>query len=59
MRALPEALEVIFEVQCKRSNEKITRKIFTINKMIFFLSLWGPSIFKPHKFLISHSFQTI
>jgi len=27
MEALPQALEIIFEVQRKRSNEKITRKI--------------------------------
>jgi hypothetical protein len=26
MSALPEVLEIIFEVQCKRSNEKITRQ---------------------------------
>jgi hypothetical protein len=26
MGALPQALEIIFEVQRKRSNEKITRK---------------------------------
>jgi hypothetical protein len=26
MRALPQALEIIFEVQMKRNNEKITRK---------------------------------
>jgi hypothetical protein len=36
--ALPQAPEIVFEVQRKRSNEKITRKIkiFSTYKMCFF-----------------------
>jgi hypothetical protein len=55
MGALIQALEIIFEVQMKRSNEKVTRKIsFQTYKMHFFFSssLWTSLIFKPHKFLI-------
>jgi hypothetical protein len=46
MVVLPQALEIIFEVQMKRSNEKITkRKIsFSIYKTFFFpfFLLFGP-----------------
>ncbi len=45
MGALREALEIIFEVQMKRSNEKIARKIsFPTYKMLFFFLflLFGP-----------------
>jgi hypothetical protein len=63
MRALPEALEIIFEVQRKRSNEKIARRkiSFPIHKMHFFsfFSLWNPPTFKASNFLISCSFKTI
>jgi hypothetical protein len=40
MGALPQSLEIIFEVQMKRSNEKITRKkeAFQLTKCIFFPS---------------------
>ncbi len=53
---LPPGLEIIFEVQKKRSNEIITRKkiSFPAYKMSFFFSssLWTPPIFKPHNFLV-------
>jgi len=46
MGALPQALEIIFQVRRKWSNEKMTRKIsFPINKtcfFLFFLFLFGP-----------------
>jgi hypothetical protein len=61
MGVLPQALEIIFEVQRKRINDKITRekKNFPSYKMrfhSFFSSLWTPSPLKPHNFLISYSF---
>jgi hypothetical protein len=39
MGAVPQALEIVFEVQRKRSNEKITRKkkkAFQLTKCVFF-----------------------
>jgi len=42
MKVLPQALEIIFEVQRKRSNEKITRKkksLPTYKTLFFFISL--------------------
>jgi hypothetical protein len=53
MRALPQALEIIFEVQRKESNKKITRRkiIFSTYKMRFFFSLWTPPTFKAFDFL--------
>jgi hypothetical protein len=63
MGVLPQALEIIFEVQRKRSNGKTPRRkvSFPTYKMhfIFIFSLWTPPIFKPHNFLIYYSFQTI
>jgi hypothetical protein len=60
MGALPQALEIIFEVQGKRSNEKITRKkkSFPTYKTHFFLFyfLLTPPTFKPHNFHVSFSF---
>jgi hypothetical protein len=61
MGTLPQVLEIIFEVQRKMSNEKITkRKIsFPAYKTCFvfpFSSLWTPPTFKPHNFLIYYSF---
>jgi hypothetical protein len=43
MGVLPQALEIVFEVQRKRSNENITRKIkaFQVTKRAFFL-FFGP-----------------
>jgi hypothetical protein len=43
MGALPQALEIIFELQMKRSNEKLTRKkkAFQLIKHVFFF-LFGP-----------------
>jgi hypothetical protein len=53
MGALPQALEIIFELQMKRSNEKLTRKkkAFQLIKHVFFFSLWTPLTFKVHNFL--------
>jgi hypothetical protein len=49
MGALPQALEIILEVQMKMSNEKITRpkKSFQLTKRVFFLfsSLSTPPTF--------------
>jgi hypothetical protein len=63
MRALPRALEIIFEVQKKRSNEKIARKkkSFSIYKMhlIYLFLFYTPPIFKPSNFLIYCSFKKI
>jgi hypothetical protein len=57
MRALPQALEIIFEVQRKGNNEKIARRkiSFSSYKTFFFLfsSLWTPSTFKASNFPIS------
>jgi hypothetical protein len=63
MGALPQALEVIFEVQKKSSDEKITRRkiSFSLYKRCFyfylfiyfksfFSSFWTPLTFKPHNF---------
>jgi hypothetical protein len=61
MGALPQALEIIFEVQMKRSNEKIARKkkAFQLTKCIFspfFLLFVPPSTLKDSNFLFSLSF---
>jgi hypothetical protein len=47
MGVLPQVLEIIFEVQRKMNNEKITRKeiSFPTYKTFFFSSL-GPSYFE-------------
>jgi hypothetical protein len=42
IEVLPQALEIIFEVQRKRNNEKITRNkksLLTYRTLFFFLSL--------------------
>jgi hypothetical protein len=62
MRALPQALEIIFEVKMKMSNEKIARRkiSFATHKprfIPFFSSLWTPFTFKAFNFLICYSFQ--
>jgi uncharacterized membrane protein len=43
MVALPPALEIIFEVQRKKNNEKITRRKinFSAYKMCFCFFFWG------------------
>jgi hypothetical protein len=62
MGVLPQALEIIFEMQRKRSNEKIIRKkkVFSTYKMyylfIYFLFSLDPLTFKPHNFIIFYSF---
>jgi len=59
MQVLPQALEIIFEAQRKRSNEKITRKkkkLFNLQNSFFFLpSLWTSPTFKLHNYFISYS----
>jgi hypothetical protein len=61
MEALLQALEIIFEVQRKRNNEKITRnkkQAFQLIKDIFyFFLLWTLLTFKLHNFLIFYSFK--
>jgi hypothetical protein len=67
MGALPQALEIIFEVQRKTSNKKNNKKKNKLSNLqniyfilfYFFLSLWTPPVFKFHNFLISYSFQMI
>jgi hypothetical protein len=49
---LPQVLKIIFEVQRKMNNEKITRKLGFFS----FFSIWTPLTFKPRNFLISNSF---
>jgi hypothetical protein len=61
MGALPQALEIIFEVQMKRSNEKIVRRKIAsqlIKRVFFPLSfLFGPLLLsKLLTFFISCSF---
>jgi len=55
MGALLQALEIIFEVQAKRSNEEVVRrkKSFSTHKMCFFpfiSSVWTPPTFKASDF---------
>jgi len=47
MEALPQPGEIIFEVQRKRSNEKITRRkiSFPTYKTLFFSLLFEPLLF--------------
>jgi hypothetical protein len=63
MGALPQALEIIFEVKKKRSNEKIARReiSFPTYKMRFFFlsSLWISLLSKLITFLFSCSFKMI
>jgi hypothetical protein len=63
MGALPQSLEIIFEVQRKRNNEKITRRKInfpTYKTHLFpFSFLPTPPTFKPHNFLISYLFKMI
>jgi hypothetical protein len=60
MRALSQALEIIFEVQKKRSNGKTARRkiSFSTYKMHFkkFSSIWIPLIFKASNVLVYFSF---
>jgi hypothetical protein len=60
MGALPQAQEIIFEVQMKRNNEKIARRKISFptykTLFFFFLSFRTPLIFKASDFLISWSF---
>jgi len=52
MGALPQALEILFEMQRKRSNEKITRKKkkkFSNSRNLFFFFFFWPVLFS--KFL--------
>jgi hypothetical protein len=48
MEALPQPVEIIFEVQRKRSNEKITRRkisFSTYKTLSFFFLLFEPLLF--------------
>jgi len=47
MGALPQTLEIIFEMQRKNNNNKITRRkiSFPTFKTFFFLLLFGPLLF--------------
>jgi hypothetical protein len=59
MGFLLQVLEIIFEVQRKMSNEKITRKEInfpTYKTYSIFFPLWTFPTFKLHNFLISYSF---
>jgi hypothetical protein len=61
MGTLPQVLEIIFEVQRKMNNEKITRREinFPTYKTYFLFHLfilWTLPTFKPHNILISYSF---
>jgi hypothetical protein len=56
MGTLPQVLEIIFEVQRKMNNEKITIREINFPTYKKNKNLWTPPIFKPHKFLISYSF---
>jgi hypothetical protein len=59
MGVLSQALQMIFEMQIKRSNEKLVRKkmSFPIHKMRFFFFFLTPSTFKAFNFLISCYFK--
>jgi len=63
MGMLPQALEIIFEVQMERSNEKIARRkiSFPTHKTCFFFLFFSldPSNFKASSSLISYSFKMI
>ncbi len=60
---LPQVLKFIFEVQMKRSNEKITRKkkkpfqLPNCDFVFFGGPFWTPPTFKASYFLISCSFK--
>jgi hypothetical protein len=59
MEVLLQALEIIFEVQSKRGNEKITREkrsFPTYETHFFFPFVWTLLTFKPHNLPISYSF---
>ncbi len=60
MVVLPQDLKIIFEVQRKMNNQKITIKerSFPTYKTRFFPP-WTPPTFKPHNFLISYSYSMI
>jgi hypothetical protein len=58
MGVLPQVLKIIFEVQRKTSNEKITRREInfpTYKTRFYFSSIWTLSTFKP-QFSFSYSF---
>jgi len=64
MKVLPQALEIIFKMLLKKSNEKITKKeinfsTYKTHFFPFFFSFWTLPIFKAHNFFIFYSFKTI
>jgi hypothetical protein len=50
MGTLPQVLKVIFEMQRKMNNEKITRKEINFPTYRRKKILWTPPTFKPHNF---------
>jgi hypothetical protein len=56
MGAQLQVLKIIFEVQRKMSNEKITRREVNFPNYKTCFCFWTSPIFKPHNFLISYSF---
>jgi hypothetical protein len=57
----PQALEIIFEAQRKRNNEKNSKKKSKLSNLqnvgfFFYSFLWTPPSFKASNFLISCSF---
>jgi hypothetical protein len=55
MGVLPQALKIIFEVQMKRSNEKVARRkisFSTYKTHLFFFPLWTLLTFKTHNFFL-------
>jgi hypothetical protein len=61
MGTLLQVIEIIFEVQRKMSNEKVTRKeiSFKTYKTRFFSSFWTPPSFELHNILIFYSILMI
>jgi hypothetical protein len=57
MRVLPQALEIIFEVQRKGvlKKQEEEKKTFQHTKLVFFFPLWTSSTFKLHNYFISYS----
>jgi hypothetical protein len=59
MGALPQALEIIFEVQRKKSNKKSSKKKRKLSKLqnTFYFLPFGPLLLSELiSFLFSHSF---
>jgi hypothetical protein len=62
MEALPQALEIIFEMQMKNNNKKITRRkisFLTYKTLFFFLGFQLFLLLNLITFLFFYSFKTI